>query len=107
MKKIDDARIGSGIPAFWMGGIAVCIGIFFGLAGSGSADPSVSAVGTAVLWLGCALIGLGFWIGLFHKIELRLIDIQKHLFEQAERQVAPTSEATVADGQGQSPTPSA
>ena len=73
---IKPARIGGGWPYFILGWILV----FFGFAYLGSSDGTDAAFGGVfTMSVGSGFIAVGFWLSIAHKIELRLIDLQKEL----------------------------
>lgn len=73
---VAPARIGSGMFMIWGGVVLLALGSFAAMAAAGGGE---GAGGFAILALslGGALISIGFWVNLAHKIELRLIDIQR------------------------------
>lgn len=88
--RIPPNRIGSGAVAFVCGILALDLGIFAGLAGHSAMDPGLAAVGSFLVAAGGGLIAVGFWISLFHKIELRMIEMQKQFAERVEGGTPPT-----------------
>ena len=73
---IEKPRIGSGQGYIWAGAACYLLTIFCAVAASGGGSGAGSfAVAFGALASG--LVFLGFWKGLFSKIELRLIDIQR------------------------------
>lgn len=101
-RGVKAARIGSGLGYFVAGWAAIVVGVFVGLASSASLEPDGGATAaSALVALGVALIGLGFWIKLFGLIELRLMDIEERMTPEApaEDSTAPTArpDPTTAD----------
>ncbi|ATC25189.1 hypothetical protein [Caulobacter vibrioides] len=73
--KVEKARIGSGQGYIWTGAAVFALAGFLAMAASGGAAEALP-LAIALATLGAGLVALGFWKGLFNKIELRLIDIQ-------------------------------
>lgn len=90
-----EPRIGSGQNYMWGGGAVLSIALFLGIAGAGG-SASASALAGLFALLGASLVFVGFWKGLYNKIELRLIDIQNALSGEPQQPAAEPPQASKA-----------
>lgn len=74
--RVADPRIGSGLGLIWSGVALGVLGLF-ALAASAGGSTDAGAFGVVATPGAASLIAIGFWVRLAHKIELRLIDIQR------------------------------
>jgi len=72
---IAGPRVGRGILLIGIGALLIAVAVF--AAAGGATDFALGAV-----LLGAAFVATGFWVRLFHQIELRLIDIQRAVSTQ-------------------------
>lgn len=79
MKPVHSPRTGTGVPFIWTGGIALVLGLLVSCGASSTMDAGMAAAGGMMALFGGALISIGFVVGLVHKMELRLVDIQNDL----------------------------
>ena len=84
--KVEKARIGSGQGYIWTGAGLFALAGFVAMAATGGASEA-APLAAALAILAFGLVALGFWKGLFSKIELRLMDIQASLSPATESAV--------------------
>ena len=74
--EVAKPRIGDGAGLILFGVLAMFAGLFMAMVAAGGGGAGMLAFAGSLFTLGGGLIAWGVFVGLFHKIELRLIDIQ-------------------------------
>lgn len=77
MRPVHSPRTGTGMPFLIVGTVLLVLGVLVSCGASDGMDPGTAAIGGLMAALGSAAVAVGFIVGLVHKIELRLIDIQE------------------------------